>query len=417
MSEAEPVEQQDGSKKIEDALQSAQERLNDILRTMEEQNSTIRKLEQEKYELIQSLIRSQDLNIQMREKMHELQKELDHVKSPPKIIGEVVETLETGEIVIRNGTGQSFIVGVSQDIDPKHLQIGQRVSLDRNNLTILGRYPASKDPIICAAEIIEKPTVTYDDIGGLDEQLRDVREAVELPLKNRELFQRVGITPPKGILLSGPPGTGKTLIAKAVANATNATYIRMVGSELVQKFIGEGGRLVRELFQLAREKRPCIIFIDEIDAIGAKRLGMDTTGDREVQRTLMQLLAEMDGFNPLENISIIAATNRQDIIDEALLRPGRFDRIIKIDPPDHDGILKILKIHTRKLNMDKKVDIVRIGKRLDKATGADIRQLCTEAGMSAIRNGRESITIADFDHSMGRLKKKDENTAAKCMFA
>lgn len=417
MSEAEPADQHEPSKKIEDALQNAQERLNDILRTMEEQNSTIRKLEQEKYELIQSLIRSQDLNIQMREKMHELQKELDHVKSPPKIIGEVVETLETGEIVIKNGTGQSFIVGISQDIDPKALQNGQRVSLDRNNLTILGKYPSSKDPIVCAAEIIEKPTVTYDDIGGLDEQLRDMREAVELPLKNRELFQKVGITPPKGVLLSGPPGTGKTLIAKAVANATNATYIRMVGSELVQKFIGEGGRLVRELFQLAREKKPCIIFIDEIDAIGAKRLGMDTTGDREVQRTLMQLLAEMDGFNALENVSIIAATNRIDIIDEALLRPGRFDRIIKVDPPNKEGILSILKIHTRKLNMERKIDLKKIGKQMDKATGAEIAQLCTEAGMSAIRAGRESITSADFESALAKLRKKDDAAAAKCMFA
>jgi len=417
MSEAEPVEQQDGSKKIEDALQSAQERLNDILRTMEEQNNTVRKLEQEKYELIQSLIRSQDLNIQMREKMHEMQKELDHIKSPPKIIGEVVETLETGEIVIKNGTGQSFIVGVSQEIDAKVLQNGQRVSLDRNNLTILGKYPSSKDPIICAAEIIEKPTATYADIGGLDEQLRDVREAVELPLKNRDLFRKVGITPPKGVLLSGPPGTGKTLIAKAVANATNATYIRMVGSELVQKFIGEGGRLVRELFQLAREKKPCIIFIDEIDAIGAKRLGMDTTGDREVQRTLMQLLAEMDGFNALENVSIIAATNRIDIIDEALLRPGRFDRIIKVEPPNKEGILSILKIHARKLNMDRKVDLKKIGHKMDKATGAEIAQLCTEAGMSAIRDGRESITSADFDCALVKLRKKEDLIAAKCMFA
>jgi proteasome regulatory subunit len=403
--------------KEDDGLRIIKERYQELIDVMESQDKALKKLEQEKYELIQSLIRSQDLNIELREKNLELQKELEHIKSPPKIMGEVVEKIPTGEVMVKNGTGQTFIVNVSGDVDMEALDIGTRVSLDRNNLSILGLYDTFKDPIVCAAEIIEKPVTTYDDVGGLDEQLQEVREAVELPLTRQDLFKAVGIVPPKGILLSGPPGTGKTLIAKAVAHHTNATFIRMVASELVQKFIGEGGRLVRELFQLARERTPCIIFIDELDAIGAKRLGMDTTGDREVQRTLMQLLAEMDGFDPLQDISIVAATNRLDIIDEALLRPGRFDRIVEVTNPDKEGILKILKIHTRKLNLEKKVDLKSIADRLNDVTGADIAALCMEAGMMAIRDKKKKIRPKDFEAALKKIKRDEEATQHKGMFA
>jgi len=399
------------------SLNIIKERYKELIDVMESQDKALKKLEQEKYELIQSLIRSQDLNIELREKNLELTKELDHIKSPPKIMGEVVENLPTGEVMVKNGTGQTFIVNVSSDVLMNEIEIGSRVSLDRNNLSILGLYDTFKDPIVCAAEIIEKPVTTYDDVGGLDEQLQEVREAVELPLTQSHLFKAVGIMPPKGILLSGPPGTGKTLIAKAVAHHTNATFIRMVASELVQKFIGEGGRLVRELFQLARERKPCIIFIDELDAIGAKRLGMDTTGDREVQRTLMQLLAEMDGFNPLQDISIIAATNRLDIIDEALLRPGRFDRIVEVGNPDKEGILKILNIHTKKLNLDKKVDLESIAGRLDDVTGADIAALCMEAGMMTIRERKKKIRPKDFEAALKKIKRDDDACDDEGMFA
>jgi proteasome regulatory subunit len=403
--------------KEDDGLRIIKERYQELIDVMESQDKALKKLEQEKYELIQSLIRSQDLNIELREKNLELVKELEHIKSPPKIMGEVVEKIPTGEVMVKNGTGQTFIVNVSSDIELENLDIGTRVSLDRNNLSILGLYDTFKDPIVCAAEIIEKPITTYDDVGGLDEQLQEVREAVELPLTRQDLFKAVGIVPPKGILLSGPPGTGKTLIAKAVAHHTNATFIRMVASELVQKFIGEGGRLVRELFQLARERTPCIIFIDELDAIGAKRLGMDTTGDREVQRTLMQLLAEMDGFDPLQDISIVAATNRLDIIDEALLRPGRFDRIVEVTNPDKEGILKILQIHTRPLNMEKKVDLEGIADRLGDVTGADIAALCMEAGMMAIRDKKKKIRPKDFEAALKKVKREEDGTRHKGMFA
>jgi proteasome regulatory subunit len=401
----------------EDSLKVIKDRYKELIDVMESQDKALKKLEQEKYELIQSLIRSQDLNIELREKNLELQKELEHIKSPPKIMGEVVEKIPTGEVMVKNGTGQTFIVNISSDVDLENLEIGSRVSLDRNNLSILGLYDTFKDPIVCAAEIIEKPITTYDDVGGLDEQLQEVREAVELPLTRQDLFKTVGIVPPKGILLSGPPGTGKTLIAKAVAHHTNATFIRMVASELVQKFIGEGGRLVRELFQLAKERTPCIIFIDELDAIGAKRLGMDTTGDREVQRTLMQLLAEMDGFDPLQDISIVAATNRLDIIDEALLRPGRFDRIVEVSNPDKEGILQILKIHTKPLNLDRNVDLEKVADQLNDVTGADIAALCMEAGMMTIRGKRKKIKAKDFEAALKKVKREGEGSEHKGMFA
>jgi proteasome regulatory subunit len=250
--------------------------------------------------------------------------------------------------------------------------------------------------------------VSYKNIGGLEEVVTEVKEMVELPLTKPKLFKDIGIKPPNGVLLAGPPGTGKTLIAKAVANSAQCTFIRIVGSEMVQKFIGEGGRLVRELFQLAREKKPSIIFIDEIDAIGARRLGMDTTGDREVQRTLMQLLSEMDGFHPLENIGVIAATNRKDIIDEALLRPGRFDRIIEVPLPEKKGRKKIFRIHTGGMRLHPNVDLDTLASRTEDFSGADIRNLCTEAGMFAIRREHKHVTVNDFNSALDKTRNRNE---------
>ncbi|HUJ78373.1 MAG TPA: AAA family ATPase, partial [Thermoplasmata archaeon] len=234
------------------------------------------------------------------------------------------------------------------------------------------------------------------------------REAVEYPLLRSELYRKVGVEPPKGVLLIGSPGTGKTMIAKAVAHHTHATFVRLVGSELVQKYIGEGARLVRELFQLAREKAPTIIFIDEVDSIGAKRLEVATSGDREVQRTLMQLLAEMDGFEPLSNVKIIAATNRPDILDEALLRPGRFDRIIEVPLPTYLGRVEIFKIHSRGMAIKETVDFEWLATRSEAATGADIKAICTEAGMWAIREERDFVTTSDFERAIEKVVGEEE---------
>ncbi|HIJ16216.1 MAG TPA: AAA family ATPase, partial [Thermoplasmata archaeon] len=275
--------------------------------------------------------------IRLQKELKRLKAELERLKTPPLIIGQIKDMLADGRVVVKSSTGPDFVVSTSDYVAPELLVAGARVALNKQTLAVMGVLPPSLDPVVVGAEIITKPDTTYDEIGGLQEQIIEIREAVEDPLLRPELYKKVGIDPPKGVLLVGPPGTGKTLLAKAVAKQTNATFIRFVGSELVQKYIGEGARLVRELFDLARQKAPSIVFIDELDSVGAKRLEMATSGDREVQRTLMQLLAELDGFNPLGEVKIIGATNRPDILDEALLRPGRFDRIIEIPLPNHES--------------------------------------------------------------------------------
>jgi proteasome regulatory subunit len=318
-------------------------------------------------------------------------------------VGSVKDLLEDGRIVVRSTTGPDFIVFAADFIEKNELKIGSRVALNKQSLSVISVLPGSKDTLVANAEVMDKPDVTYDDIGGLQDQILEMKETVEFPLTKPEFFREVGIEPPRGILLIGPPGTGKTLLAKAVANKTNATFIHIVGSELVQKYIGEGSRIVRELFDMAREKSPSIVFIDEIDAIGAKRLEIATSGDREVQRTLMQLLAELDGFDPIGEVKIIAATNRVDILDDALLRPGRFDRIIEIPIPSRDARVKIFEIHTQNMSLDKGIDFGILADRTPDATGADIKAICMEAGMFAIRDERKKIKLVDFEDAIVKI--------------
>jgi proteasome regulatory subunit len=277
------------------------------------------------------------------------------------------------------------------------------VALNQQTFSIVHVLPSEKDPIVTGMEVEEKPDVAYEQIGGLEEQVVEIKETVELPLKKPELFINIGIEPPKGVLLYGPPGTGKTLLAKAVAHETNATFIKIVASEFVKKYIGEGARLVRGVFELAKEKSPSIIFIDEIDAIAAKRLKSSTSGDREVQRTLMQLLAEMDGFEGRGDVGIVAATNRPDILDPALLRPGRFDRFIEVPIPNEDGRNEILKIHTRNMSLDEDVDIRHIASLSEGASGADLKAICTESGMFAIREERSTVKMNDFLDAVDKI--------------
>ena len=345
--------------------------------------------------------------IKLQKEVQQLYSELKKLKTPPLIIGEVVDVLSDDRVVVKSTTGPNFVVQVANFIDKTKISVGTRVSLNRDSLSVIGILASSKDPIITEAEIIEKPNVTYKDIGGLDDQIKEIKEAVELPLIKPELFIKVGIDPPTGVLLIGPPGTGKTLLAQAVASETNATFIRLVGSELVQKYIGEGGRLVRELFSLAKEKAPSIIFIDELDAIAARRVDSGTSADREVQRTLMQLLAELDGFDPLKDVRIIGASNRPDILDKALIRPGRFDRIIEVPLPNYEGRLDILHIHTKRMNLNKGVDLEELASMSDGFSGADLKAICTEAGMFAIRQNHVSVSKDNFKSAIEKIKKSD----------
>lgn len=372
--------------------------MEDRVKHLEERNAQLR---DQKRRLETQYRNAENDRQRLAREIKHVKAEMEKLKSPPLIVGYLKDILEDGRVVLKSSTGPHFVVHVADFVDRTHMKAGDRVSLNQQSLSVVGVLPPSLDPAVYGAEVVDHPTMTYSDVGGIKSQLQDIREAIELPLVRPELFEQVGIDPPKGILLHGPPGTGKTLIAKAVAHHTNATFIKLAGSELVQKYIGEGARLVRELFQMAREKAPSILFIDELDAIGASRYEASTSGDREVQRTLMQLLSEMDGFSPRGDVKIIAATNRPDMLDTALLRPGRFDRLIEIPKPDIEGRREIFTIHTRRMSLGDDVDASRLALMVgDQATGADIKAVCTEAGMFAIRDERGYVNMTDFEKSI-----------------
>jgi len=344
--------------------------------------------------------------MRMEREIASMRNDLEQMKRSPLITGTIVDALDDGRAVVRSSSGPSFVVNVIKSIEKETLKPNSRVALNQRNFAIVEVLPQQKDPMVSAMEVEDRPTVAYEDIGGLEDQILELRETVELPLTSPELFEKVGISPPKGVMLYGPPGTGKTLLARAVAHETNATFIRVIGSELVQKFIGEGARLVREIFEFAEEKSPTILFIDELDAIGSRRLDIATSGDREVQRTLMQLLSNLDGFDVRGNVRVVAATNRPDILDPALLRPGRFDRVIEIGMPNSKARLDIFKIHSRKMALAEAVDIDVLVSMTEGASGADIRNICMEAGMFAVRGTRDHITDGDFKKAVNKVMGK-----------
>ncbi len=346
--------------------------------------------------------------LRLEQELHSLRNEIDRLREPPLVSATIIDFLDDkGRAIVKSSTGPSFVVNASRKVRNENLSPGMRVALNQRTFAIMEVLPTKLDPFVKGMEVIDSiPDISYVDVGGLEDQLLEVRETVELPLKKPELFERIGIEPPKGVLLFGPPGTGKTLLAKAVAHETEATFIRIIGSELVQKFIGEGARLVREIFNLAKEKAPTILFIDELDAIGSQRLKVATSGDREVQRTLMQLLSELDGFEQRGDVKIIGATNRVDILDPALLRPGRFDRMIEFPIPDEEARKAIFKIHTRRLNVEDKVDFNRLVNLTEGATGADIKAISTEAGMFAIRKDADIIVNKDFIDAVDKVMNK-----------
>ena len=352
--------------------------------------------------------------LRLEQELHSLRNEIDRLREPPLVSATIIDFIDDkGRAIVKSSTGPSFVVNASRKVKNEKLTPGMRVALNQRTFAIMEVLPTKLDPFVKGMEVIDSiPDISYGDVGGLEDQLQEVRETVELPLKKPELFERIGIEPPKGVLLYGPPGTGKTLLAKAVAHETEATFIRIIGSELVQKFIGEGARLVREIFNMAKEKAPTILFIDELDAIGSQRLKIATSGDREVQRTLMQLLSELDGFEMRGDVKIIGATNRVDILDPALLRPGRFDRMIEFPIPDEESRKAIFKIHTRKLRVEETIDINKLVSLTEGATGADIKAIATEAGMFAIRKDADKIINKDFVEAIEKVMKKLRDNCA-----
>jgi len=372
-------------------------------------------LESQNEEMRDKLLDANAENNKYQQKLERLTHENKKLKQSPLFVATVQELTDEGVIIKQHGNNQEALTEVTEEMR-EGLEPDARVAVN-NSLSIVKSLENETDVRARVMQVDESPDVTYGDIGGIRDQIDEVRETVEMPLKNPDMFDDVGIDPPSGVLLHGPPGTGKTMLAKAVANQTDATFIKMAGSELVHKFIGEGAKLVRDLFELARQHQPAVIFIDEIDAIASKRTDSKTSGDAEVQRTMMQLLSEMDGFEERGDIRIIAATNRFDMLDRAILRPGRFDRLIEVPEPDTAGREQIFQIHTRTMNVADDVDYESLAELSDGASGADIKAVCTEAGMFAIREDRTEVRMTDFEEAYEKIKQEEEDEDVSRTFA
>ena len=359
-----------------------------------------------------------------------LREELGLLQQPGSYVGEVVKVMSTKKVLVKvhpEGKYGAFhplipilsgmltslrllpVVDVSENVDIAKLTVGKRVTLLSDSYKLEKILPSSVDPLVSLMMVEKVPDSTYDMIGGLDQQIKEIKEVIELGLKHPELFESLGIAQPKGVLLYGPPGTGKTLLARAVAHHTDCKFIRVSGSELVQKYIGEGSRMVRELFVMAREHAPSIIFMDEIDSIGSSRVEGSSGGDSEVQRTMLELLNQLDGFEPTKNIKVIMATNRLDILDPALLRPGRIDRKIEFPPPSVEARADILRIHSRKMNLTRGIDLTKIAEKMNGCSGAELKGVCTEAGMYALRERRVHVTQEDFELATAKILNKHDD--------
>ncbi|EIN09026.1 endopeptidase [Punctularia strigosozonata HHB-11173 SS5] len=356
-----------------------------------------------------------------------LREELQLLHEPGSYVGEVVKVMGKNKVLVKVQPEGKYteqrspvVVDIDSEIDQATLTPTLRVALRSDSYTLHKVLPNKVDPLVSLMMVEKVPDSTYEMVGGLDKQIKEIKEVIELPVKHPELFEALGIAQPKGVLLYGPPGTGKTLLARAVAHHTDCRFIRVSGSELVQKYIGEGSRMVRELFVMAREHAPSIIFMDEIDSIGSSRGdGGSSSGDSEVQRTMLELLNQLDGFEPSKNIKVIMATNRIDILDSALLRPGRIDRKIEFPPPGPEARVAILRIHSRKMSLQRGIDLRSLAEKMGQCSGAEVRGICTEAGMYALRERRQHVTQEDFEFAIAKVLKKnqDSNTSVNKLFS
>ncbi|KAK3370482.1 P-loop containing nucleoside triphosphate hydrolase protein [Podospora didyma] len=334
---------------------------------------------------------------------------VDDMRGSPMGVGTLEEMIDDDHAIVSSTTGPEYYVSIMSFVDKDLLEPGASVLLHHKSVSIVGVLTDDTDPLVSVMKLDKAPTESYADIGGLEQQIQEVRESVELPLLHPELYEEMGIKPPKGVILYGAPGTGKTLLAKAVANQTSATFLRIVGSELIQKYLGDGPRLVRQLFQVAAENAPSIVFIDEIDAIGTKRYDSTSGGEREVQRTMLELLNQLDGFDDRGDVKVIMATNKIETLDPALIRPGRIDRKILFENPDQNTKRKIFTLHTSKMSLNEDVDLEEFIAQKDDLSGADIKAICSEAGLMALRERRMRVQMADFRSARERvLRTKQE---------
>lgn len=346
----------------------------------------------------------------LKKELIRAKEEVKRIQAVPLLIGQFLELIDANCGIVGSTSGSQFYVRILSTIDRELLKPGCSVALHRHSNSLVDVLPPEADSTIQLMQSFEKPDVTYNDIGGMDIQKQEMREAVELPLTHPGLYAQIGIDPPRGVLMYGPPGTGKTMMAKAVAHHTTASFIRVVGSEFVQKYLGEGPRMVRDVFRLAKENSPCIVFIDEIDSIGTKRFDSQTGADREVQRILLELLNQMDGFDQTTNVKVIMATNRWDTLDPALLRPGRLDRKIEFPNPDRRQKRLIFQVITSKMNLHEEVDLEDFVARPDKVSAAQIAAICQEAGMQAVRKNRYVVMSKDFETAYASQVKKQSDS-------
>jgi 26S proteasome regulatory subunit T6 len=355
-----------------------------------------------------------DLNAKVRR----LREELQLLQEPGSYVGEVVKAMGKNKVLVKINPEGKYVVDIDKSIKIEDCQPNVRVALRNDSYVLHKIMPSKVDPLVSMMKVEKVPDSTYEMIGGLDKQIKDIKEVIELPIKHPELFEALGIAQPKGVILYGPPGTGKTLLARAVAHHTDCCFIRVSGSELVQKYIGEGSRMVRELFVMAREAAPSIIFMDEIDSIGSSRVEGSGGGDSEVQRTMLELLNQLDGFESASNIKVLMATNRLDILDPALIRPGRIDRKIEFPNPGDRARLDIIKIHSRKMNLTRGINLQKVADLMPGASGAEMKAVCTEAGMYALRERRVHVTQEDFEMAAVKVMRKDneKNTSIKKLF-
>jgi 26S proteasome regulatory subunit T5 len=389
--------------------------------------SRTRLLENEVKILKSEIMRITHEHHSQKEKIKENKEKIKLNKTLPYLVSNVIELLDVDPqgdeeeganvdldsqrkgkcAVIKTSTRQTYFLPVIGLVEAEELKPGDLVGVNKDSYLILEKLPVEYDSRVKAMEVDERPTEQYGDIGGLDKQIQELIEAVVLPMTHKDRFENLGVHPPKGVLLYGAPGTGKTLLARACAAQTKSTFLKLAGPQLVQMFIGDGAKLVRDAFALAKEKAPAIIFIDELDAIGTKRFDSEKAGDREVQRTMLELLNQLDGFEPKQNIKVIMATNRIDILDPALLRPGRIDRKIEFPAPSEDARLDILKIHSRKMNLTRGINLKKIAEMMPGASGAEVKGVCTEAGMYALRERRVHVTQEDFELAVAKIMQKD----------
>ncbi|KAJ1843848.1 26S proteasome regulatory subunit 8 [Coemansia sp. RSA 2611] len=378
----------------------------------------IQEAEQKIVDKTQNLRRLEAQRNALNAKVRLLKDELNLLQEPGMSVAEVVKVIGKKKVLVKQQPEGKYVVDIADGIDIAKLTPSTRVALQVESYKLMKILPNKIDPLVSLMMVEKVPDSTYDMIGGLDKQIKEIKEVIELPVKHPELFEALGIAQPKGVLLYGPPGTGKTLLARAVAHHTDCRFIRVSGSELVQKYIGEGSRMVRELFVMAREHAPSIIFMDEIDSIGSSRGDSNSGGDSEVQRTMLELLNQLDGFEPTQSIKVIMATNRIDILDSALLRPGRIDRKIEFPPPNEVARTDILRIHSRKMNLTRGINLRKIAERMTGASGAEVKGVCTEAGMYALRERRVHVTQEDFEMAVSKIMKKDseKNTSLQKLF-